>query len=690
MTIVMKKILTLLLIFGFMWNAQIRAQVSISPDCSDPDPSAMLDVKASDMGLLVPRLADTNQVSGPAEGLLIYDVATPCMRYFNGTKWSDCMGYCNGTTPPAQDSDGDGIPDATDIDDDNDGILDTDECQGTVVFTLDASASSNNHAVYTAVINGQTDTVTITVPSSHPGLVGRDGNQKPNEASISSAGHVSLNDHGSFGSNDTESVLLITSTTPLNNISFTGVDDFNRMNGNSDTQKAKDAFAFDVAGDWRVDNGADLATFDINTGAIVTNNPAGNADPVTVDSVDFGEFSPKGAVSTAIMRGVAGAVGDGTVNSSNTTDNADFTFLANNSFTEVALLYEDVAIGGAREYVETQFDITTLESELGCDTDNDGIPNYLDSDSDNDGVPDLIEGNDANHDGVADVTPSGNDTDGDGLDDAFDTDNGGTPVAMQDTDGDGTPDFLDTDDDGDGLLTDGTDSSATGEGTGDEDGDGTPNYLDPAAISQTECSATKTYQEVTNSSTAKVWLDRNLGADQVATASDDYQAYGSLYQWGRLNDDHQCITHTSSTAATADSDTTHTLSHTDTPVDNQFIVGASDWRSPRNDNLWQGVNGTNNPCPSGYRVPTETEWNNEKTSWATNDAAGAYGSPLKLTVAGNRVWNNGAVQALGSYGYYWSSTVTGDQSRRLGFGSSSAGIYTNDRIYGFSVRCIKD
>ena len=29
--------------------------------------------------------------------------------------------------------------------------------------------------------------------------------------------------------------------------------------------------------------------------------------------------------------------------------------------------------------------------------------------------------------------------------------------------------------------------------------------------------------------------------------------------------------------------------------------------SGQNDNLWQGVNGVNNLCPSGFRLPTSTE-----------------------------------------------------------------------------------
>jgi len=35
------------------------------------------------------------------------------------------------------------------------------------------------------------------------------------------------------------------------------------------------------------------------------------------------------------------------------------------------------------------------------------------------------------------------------------------------------------------------------------------------------------------------WLDRNLGATQVATSSTDAASYGDLFQWGRLDDGHQ-------------------------------------------------------------------------------------------------------------------------------------------------------
>jgi uncharacterized protein (TIGR02145 family) len=188
---------------------------------------------------------------------------------------------------------------------------------------------------------------------------------------------------------------------------------------------------------------------------------------------------------------------------------------------------------------------------------------------------------------------------------------------------------------------------------------------------------------VTNPTTGKIWMDRNLGATQVATSSTDADSYGDYYQWGRAADGHQIST----------SPTTPTLSSTDTPSHGDFITinsSPNDWRNPQNTNLWQGVNGVNNPCPSGYRLPTETELNAERLSWSTNNAAGAFASPLKLPVAGNRNYNSGLLGSVGAGGLYWSSTVSSNQSIRLYFDSSNANVGTYGRADGRSVRCIKD
>ena len=110
-------------------------------------------------------------------------------------------------------------------------------------------------------------------------------------------------------------------------------------------------------------------------------------------------------------------------------------------------------------------------------------------------------------------------------------------------------------------------------------------------------------------------MDRNLGASQVAKSSTDAASYGDLYQWGRCSDGHEKRT----------SGPTTTLSSTDTPGHGDFITTSAapnDWRNPQNDNLWQGVAGTNNPCPAGYRIPTEAELETERLSWSSSNAAG--------------------------------------------------------------------
>jgi len=193
---------------------------------------------------------------------------------------------------------------------------------------------------------------------------------------------------------------------------------------------------------------------------------------------------------------------------------------------------------------------------------------------------------------------------------------------------------------------------------------------------------TISYANTVVSTTGKIWMDRNLGASQVATSSTDAASYGDLYQWGRGTDGHQIRT----------SATTATLSSTDQPGHGDFISitsGVFNWRSPQNTNLWQGVAGVNNPCPTGYRIPTETEWDAERQSWSSNTSAGAFASPLKLPVAGRRT-STGLLALVDSIGFYWSSSVSDTFSIGLGFDGFAAVMVSNERVTGRSVRCIKD
>jgi hypothetical protein len=181
----------------------------------------------------------------------------------------------------------------------------------------------------------------------------------------------------------------------------------------------------------------------------------------------------------------------------------------------------------------------------------------------------------------------------------------------------------------------------------------------------------------------KCWLDRNLGATQIATSSTDANAYGHYYQWGRLADGHQITISTT---------TTTTQSTTDNPGNALFIVTTNGYvfRSPMNYSLWQGVNGGNNPCPSGFRIPTYAELNTERASWSSNNAAGAFASPLKLPMAGARSASHESRPAPGAGGMLWAASNTVYTGTALFFNASSAGGADTFRTDGINVRCIKD
>lgn len=180
------------------------------------------------------------------------------------------------------------------------------------------------------------------------------------------------------------------------------------------------------------------------------------------------------------------------------------------------------------------------------------------------------------------------------------------------------------------------------------------------------------------------WLDRNLGATQIATSGTDSASYGHLYQWGRYCDGHQIDS----------SGTTVTLSTTTNPGHGNFIKvndGINNWRNTRDDSMWQGVNGIQNPCPVGFRLPTTAEWAALVAAESITDDATAFSSTLKLPLAGRRLWSTAAV-TRGTLAIYWSSSYAG-----LGDSASAcymgAGPDTNRgrvRAEGLPIRAIKD
>jgi uncharacterized protein (TIGR02145 family) len=193
-----------------------------------------------------------------------------------------------------------------------------------------------------------------------------------------------------------------------------------------------------------------------------------------------------------------------------------------------------------------------------------------------------------------------------------------------------------------------------------------------------------TYGSVLSPFTTKIWLDRNLGASQVATTKTDSQSYGDYYQWGRDHDGHQEYT-----ANTIDTQ----LTDLNTSGNSNFINDFSDWTTAdANGSIraakWSKTDGTS-ICPLGYRVPTLAELRAEtvNASTAVTSTDTAFSNFLKLPSAGLHLYSDYKEQ--GNNLNLWSVDVDSAKSFKL-LVSALAQPRNADRADAFSIRCIKD
>ena len=224
----------------------------------------------------------------------------------------------------------------------------------------------------------------------------------------------------------------------------------------------------------------------------------------------------------------------------------DGQIISSSSFATSFYADENNSDGGFRT-ISTQASISSLSVdddgdgipnsvEGDGDVDGDGFKNSCDIDSDNDGIVDNIEAQST----TDYVLPIGKDTDGDSLDDAYDVDNGGTPIVITNTDTVDDPDYLDLDSDNDGVPDSIEAHDANGDGLADRlaligrvdsDYDGLNEAFDTVARDQRyvpeNILGANSVLRNTDGDREPDWRDSNDDGDSISTFAEDSNSNGS-------------------------------------------------------------------------------------------------------------------------------------------------------------------
>jgi len=80
---------SLTLFLSILLVQSVYAQVAINTDNSSPNAAAMLDIKSTTKGILIPRMTDTERdnIASPIEGLTVYVTNENAFYFYDGIQW---------------------------------------------------------------------------------------------------------------------------------------------------------------------------------------------------------------------------------------------------------------------------------------------------------------------------------------------------------------------------------------------------------------------------------------------------------------------------------------------------------------------------------------------------------------------------------------------------------------------------
>lgn len=212
----------------------------------------------------------------------------------------------------------------------------------------------------------------------------------------------------------------------------------------------------------------------------------------------------------------------------------------------------------------------------------------------------------------------------------------------------------------------------------------------------------------------KIWAPVNCGYSEPK-GEEAGNPYGKYYQWGRkagfaYNDEGENID--SGERINVDGP----VASVDEAVDNEFYKNSANWLAEKINDLWNKgteaapVKTEYDPCPQGWRVPTETEMlallaNNSATvlegaihgRWVSGSVAYTADAPqIFLAFAGDIATGSNS-ELRDDSGFYWTSTVRdnsdGDKDIAIQIylkGWVGMNDWTNQRARAYPIRCIAE